>query len=98
MRLLENESADSLTLSWDAVSCVSTVTCNSISSYPYKLVNVVTGMIMIDDTTGTSVTIPNLEPCTSYRFSVAATNEAGTTGVYGSEVGGTTTLAGNVTF
>ena len=54
-------------------------------------------MITNGDTTGKSVTIPNLEPCTSYRFSVAAMNDAGTTGSYGDEVDGTTALAGKCT-
>ena len=97
--LLKSSSTNtSLTFTWHAVDCANSDTCSSIRSYPYRLVNADTGMIMNGDTTGTSVTIRNLEPCVFYRFSVAATNDAKTTGLYGGEVNGTTTLAGNVRF
>ena len=96
MRLLEEESTgDSLAFSWNAVSCENTDTCSYISSYPYNLVNVDrTGMIINGEATDTSVTIPNLEPCTFYRFSVAAMNDAGITGSFSGQINGTTTLAG----
>ena len=84
----------SLAFAWNAASCGDTDTCSSIRSYPYRLIDVETGAVINGETTGTSVTIPNLEPCTSYGFGVAAMSGRGITGMYSDSLNATTSTTG----
>ena len=71
--------------------CGESRACSSINSYSYKLVEIDTSVVREGQTTTeTSITISNLNPCTMYKFSVAATGDIGMTGSHSEPITATT--------
>ena len=87
------DGTDTLTFIWDQIPCGNR--SGDIVQYRYQLLNKADNTISVDTVLApkTNITIPGLDPCTTYSFRVSAETNGGS-GPYSDDVISTTDTAG----